>query len=115
MPIQIKRAYEAPAESDGTRILVDRLWPRGLTKDRAKLDLWLKDIAPSPALRQWFGHDPARFAEFTQRYHAELRKNPLVEDVAAMARDSTVSLIYAARDPACNHALVLKAAIERAA
>lgn len=115
MHIQIKRAYEAPADTDGTRILVDRLWPRGLTKERAKLDLWLKDIAPSTALRQWFGHDPANFTEFAKQYRAELKKNPLVQEVAGMAREAMVTLVYAAKDPACNHALVLKAVIERTA
>lgn len=112
MHIQIKRAYEAPEDSDGTRILVDRLWPRGLTKDRAMLDLWLKDIAPSSALRQWFGHDPDKFAEFAKSYRAELKKNPLVKEVAAMAHDAMMTLVYAARDPTCNHALVLKDVIE---
>jgi uncharacterized protein YeaO (DUF488 family) len=115
MHLQIKRAYEAPAESDGTRILVDRLWPRGMTKDRLKLDLWLKDISPSPALRKWFGHDPDRFTEFAKQYRAELRRNPLVQEVAAMAHDAVVTLVYGARDPACNHALVLKDVIEHAA
>ena len=115
MHIQIKRAYDAPADSDGTRILVDRLWPRELTKDRARLDLWLKDIAPSTALRQWFNHDPDKFAEFSRNYRAELKKNPLVKEVAAMAHEAMITLVYAAKNPTCNHALVLKAAIERAA
>jgi uncharacterized protein YeaO (DUF488 family) len=73
--VQIKRVYEEPSTSDGKRILIDRLWPRGLTKEKAKVDLWLKDIAPSTELRQWFGHDPSKWNEFKKRYHDELKKN----------------------------------------
>ena len=76
MTIQLKRVYEAPSKSDGTRILVDRLWPRGLTKERAHVDLWLKEVAPSTELRKWFAHDPAKWSEFKKRYHAELDANP---------------------------------------
>ena len=75
MNVQIKRVYEEPSTSDGKRILIDRLWPRGLTKEKAKVDLWLKDIAPSTELRQWFGHDPSKWNEFKKRYHDELKKN----------------------------------------
>ena len=107
--IRIKRAYFAPAADDGYRILVDRLWPRGLRKAKAKLDEWDKDIAPSPELRIWFGHEPERFAEFSRRYRAELAKRR--DDVArlrTLARETSLTLIYAAKDPACNHALVLQ-------
>ena len=76
MAINIKRVYEKSTQEDGTRILVDRLWPRGLTKEKASVDVWLKEIAPSTALRQWFGHDPDKWAEFQKRYHEELKKNP---------------------------------------
>lgn len=112
--IRIKRAYEAPARDDGHRVLVDRLWPRGLAKAKAKLDEWDKDIAPSPALRVWFGHDPERFAEFTRRYRAELAQHR--GDVArlrALAAQAPLTLVYAAKDPACNHALVLQAFLLR--
>jgi uncharacterized protein YeaO (DUF488 family) len=108
--LQLKRAYEKPSSKDGTRILVDRLWPRGLTKQRAAVDLWLKEIAPSPALRQWFAHDPARWKQFQQRYWKELRANPdAVDQLRRQIRQGSVTLIYAARDTDHNHALALKA------
>lgn len=111
--LAIKRAYAAPDRHDGCRILVDRLWPRGLKKESAHLDLWLKDIAPSPALRVWFGHDPARFAEFGKRYIAELKKNDAaVAQVEQILARRPVTLIYAAKDDSCNHALVLKKFLE---
>jgi uncharacterized protein YeaO (DUF488 family) len=103
--VTIKRAYDRPSPADGTRILVDRLWPRGLTKAKAALDGWNKDVAPSSALRKWFGHKPERFKEFAKRYHAELRHNPAVADLKALK--GKVTLIYGARDPAINHAAVL--------
>jgi uncharacterized protein YeaO (DUF488 family) len=107
--IHLKRAYEKPSRDDGVRILVDRLWPRGLTKERAALDLWLKDVAPSPDLRQWFGHDPARWAEFQKRYREELRqKRDAVESLKEKAKEGTVTLIYGAKDEKHTHALVLK-------
>jgi uncharacterized protein YeaO (DUF488 family) len=109
-PISIKRAYLSADAEDGYRVLVDRLWPRGLTKEKAHIDLWLKDIAPSPELRVWFGHAPERFAEFGRRYRAELKRSPEpVARVVALARENPVTLVYAAKDPACNHALVLQA------
>lgn len=112
--IRIKRAYEAPARDDGHRVLVDRLWPRGLAKAKAKLDEWDKDIAPSPALRVWFGHDPARFAEFGRRYRAELAQHRAdVARLRALAAKTPLTLVYAAKDPACNHALVLQAFLLR--
>jgi uncharacterized protein YeaO (DUF488 family) len=107
--IKIKRAYDPPEKSDGTRILVDRLWPRGITKERAKIDLWLKDVAPSTALRKWFGHDPEKWSEFRKRYRAELKKDVAVnQSIRAAARKGTVTLVYSAKDEAHNHALVLK-------
>ncbi|GFO53681.1 hypothetical protein GMSM_06880 [Geomonas sp. Red276] len=111
--VKIKRAYEAPAAEDGVRLLVDRLWPRGLSKERAGVDHWLKDLAPSNELRHWFGHDPARWKEFRERYREELRKvRPAVEEVAGMARRGSVTLLFAARDPDHNNAVVLRELIE---
>ena len=95
------------------RILVDRLWPRGLTKQRAALQLWLKDVAPSPELRKWFGHDPAKWKEFQARYREELReKSDALAQLREQARDHTVTLVYAARDEAHNEAVVLKKILE---
>lgn len=111
--IAIGRAYTTPGESDGYRILVDRLWPRGLKKEAAHLDLWLKDIAPSPALRTWFGHDPAKFAEFKKRYIAELQTNAsAVAEIERISTQTPVTLVYAAKDETHNHAIVLKAFLE---
>lgn len=109
MALHIKRIYEPKDDRDGTRILVDRLWPRGLRKQDAAVDLWLKDIAPSPALRQWFGHDPAKWTEFQRRYRDELEKNSsAVEDLKRHIGKSTATLLYAAKDPDHNHAIVLQ-------
>lgn len=109
--IRIKRIYEPPSPDDGARILVDRLWPRGLTKERAAIDEWMKEVAPSPELRGWFGHKPERFAEFTRQYKRELEEDPtrsaLVARLCDMASRHNVTLLYAAKDPACNHAAVL--------
>jgi uncharacterized protein YeaO (DUF488 family) len=106
--VSIKRVYDAPTPDDGYRILVDRLWPRGLSKERAELDLWMKNIAPSSGLRQWWNHDPSRLDEFARRYEAELDTN---DEVAALnsliAEHPVVSLVYGARDPRVNHAAVL--------
>jgi uncharacterized protein YeaO (DUF488 family) len=108
--IRIKRAYDPPASGDGLRVLVDRLWPRGLKRQEAKIDLWLKDIAPSADLRRWFGHDPARWAEFQERYRAELAGNPALDELRAMARQrKRVTLLFAARDVEHNNAIVLQA------
>ena len=103
--VAIKRAYEPPSPDDGTRILVDRLWPRGVSKAKAALDGWNKDVAPSPALRKWFDHRPERFAEFSKRYRVELKHNPAVAELRALK--GKVTLVYGARDPAINHAIVL--------
>ena len=111
--IKLKRAYEIPSPKDGVRVLVERLWPRGLTKERAKVDLWLKDIAPSPELRKWFGHDPARWEQFQERYRRELReKQDALELLEKKANEGTVTLVYAARDKEHNEALVLKNILE---
>ncbi|MDO5609452.1 MAG: DUF488 domain-containing protein [Pseudomonadota bacterium] len=113
MSILLKRAYAAPASSDGKRVLVDRLWPRGLAKAKAALDLWLKDVAPSTELRKWFGHDPAKWAEFQRRYRAELENNPALATLKRMAEQGDITLIFAARDEQHNEAVVLKHMLER--
>ena len=107
--LRIKRAYEVPAEEDGYRILVDRLWPRGLSRERAELDLWMKEVAPSPALRTWWDHDPARLDEFAAKYRAELDENPAAAELRELRKEhGTTTLVYAARDPKVNHAAVLR-------
>ncbi|GIV79016.1 DUF488 domain-containing protein [Litorilinea aerophila] len=112
--ITVKRVYEAPAADDGQRFLVDRLWPRGVKKDELRLDGWLKEVAPSDALRKWFGHDPARWEEFQQRYFAELEANPDAwQPLLTAARQGDVTLLYSARDEAHNNAVALKAFLER--
>jgi uncharacterized protein YeaO (DUF488 family) len=106
--IRLKRAYEPPAPEDGIRILVDRLWPRGLRKEHARIDRWLKDIAPSPELRRWFGHDPGRWEEFRRRYRSELAdKDILLEELRSAARAGRVTLVFAAVDIRYNHAVAL--------
>lgn len=111
---KLKRAYDAPSTADGVRVLVDRLWPRGLSKQRAHLDLWLRDIAPSPDLRVWFGHSPERWEVFQRRYRDELKTHPdLVADLRKKGRQGTVTLVYAARDEAHSHALALKRFLTR--
>lgn len=115
--IELKRIYEPPAPEDGRRILVDRLWPRGLSKAQAAIDEWMKEIAPSPELRTWFGHRPERFAEFAESYERELAEDPirreLVQRIIAAAAEQNVTLVYAAKDPVHNHAFVLKRWLER--
>lgn len=107
--LQLKRAYEAAIPEDGIRILVDRLWPRGLSKEKASLDKWEKDIAPSTGLRKWFSHDPARWTEFQRRYRAELRQHgDLLNSIRKLANTHTVTLIYSARDEEYNDAVVLR-------
>jgi len=113
MVVMLKRAYESPAKTDGKRILVDRLWPRGLTKVKAKIALWLKDVAPSTELRQWFGHDPEKWLEFKKRYRAELKDNPALSELQALSRQGNITLIYAARDQLHNEAVVLKQILDR--
>ena len=115
MGISLKRAYEPPAETDGMRVLVDRLWPRGVTKSRARIDLWLKDLAPSTELRKWFGHDPGKWPEFRKRYRAELKGNPALAELREQSRQRDITLVYAARDELHNDAVVLKQVLGRGA
>lgn len=110
--VSLKRAYDAPEASDGQRVLIDRLWPRGVSKDEAKIDLWLKDVAPSTELRTWFGHDPAKWLDFQKRYHAELMGNPAFDELRKLVSSHHVTLIYSAKDTAHNDAVVLKHLIE---
>jgi uncharacterized protein YeaO (DUF488 family) len=112
--LRIKRAYEPASPDDGARILIDRVWPRGVTRKDANLALWLKAIAPTAALRKWFGHDPARWVEFRRRYRAELDANrPAVEQLGDVVKAGRVTLVYGARDVAHNHALVLAEYLEQ--
>jgi uncharacterized protein YeaO (DUF488 family) len=112
---QIKRIYESAVPSDGTRVLVDRLWPRGVKKTAARLDYWMKDIAPSTELRLWFGHEPEKFGDFRHRYEAELADNAGIGELRKLGRGHTVTLLYAAHDPEINHAQVLWAVLRRRA
>ena len=107
--IKLKRAYEPPASDDGTRILIDRLWPRGVKKADAAIDEWMKDIAPSTGLRKWFGHDPARWQEFRRRYQSEIRQHPDQFDrLCTLAQHGRITLVFSAHDEAHNDAVVLK-------
>ena len=107
--LRLKRAYEPASPDDGARILIDRLWPRGLSKEKASLDEWIKEIAPTTELRQWFGHDPERWPEFQRRYRAELRQHSQELDrIRALAKKQTVTLVYSAHDEKHNDAIVLK-------
>lgn len=114
--IHLKRAYEPATAGDGNRVLVERLWPRGLRKADAHIDEWLKDVAPSHELRRWFGHDPSRFSEFRERYERELRSEPARTALAELARRAareTVTLVYSAHDETHNNAVVLARALGR--
>ena len=113
--VKVKRVYEEPSPADGQRILVDRLWPRGIKKTAAALSAWLKDLAPSDELRRWFSHDPRRWREFHRRYLQELEdpaKAPLLDDLLARARQGTVTLVFAAQDQERNNAVVVKTFLE---
>ena len=111
--IRLKRAYDAPVPRDGTRVLVDRIWPRGVSREKLRIEAWLPDLGPSTALRKWFGHDPSRWETFRRRYLVELgRKRPVLGQLAAYARRGTLTLVYGARDPAHNQAVVIKEALE---
>jgi uncharacterized protein YeaO (DUF488 family) len=113
--VKVKRAYEEPNSADGQRILVDRLWPRGLNKEDADLEDWPRDLAPSNELRRWFSHDPNRWEEFQSRYVKELKdpeKVPLLEDLLHRARRGTLTLVFAAKDEKRNNAVVLKTFLE---
>ena len=113
MTVALKRAYEAASDSDGTRVLVDRLWPRGVTKARARIDVWLKDVAPSTQLRKWFGHDPGKWTEFQRRYRAELKGSEALAELRKLAREGHVTLVYGAKDEEHNDAVVLAKLLRR--
>jgi uncharacterized protein YeaO (DUF488 family) len=114
MNVRVKRAYDAASPADGYRVLIDRLWPRGVSRERARLDEWAKDLAPSTLLRQWFGHDPARYEEFRRRYTEELReRRPLIAKLRRRARTGTVTLVHSARDAEHNDATVLAEIVRR--
>lgn len=107
--LKLKRVYDKQEKSDGKRILVDRLWPRGISKERAKLHLWLKEIAPSPELREWFGHDAKKWPEFKKRYRAELKgKKELLAEIKKMAENEVVTLVYGSKEERYNDAVALK-------
>ncbi len=108
MNVMLKRAYDEPGMGDGYRVLVDRLWPRGLSKANARIDLWLKEVAPSTELRKWFAHDPQKWTEFTRRYRLELQGNPAWPELQAIARQKALTLVYAAKDEVHNEAVVLR-------
>jgi len=114
MHMALKRVYEEPAESDGTRILVDRLWPRGLTKEKAKINVWLKEIAPSAELRKWFNHEPSKWPEFKKRYWAEIDNN--TEALSALKKhlaNGTVTIVYSAKDEEHNDAVAIKQYLDK--
>ncbi len=114
MQIQIKRVYDAPSTTDGHRVLVDRLWPRGLAKKDAAIDVWAKKLAPSGELRKWFAHKDERFEEFSRRYDRELDSATAeVEQLLSSVGDGTLTLLYAAKNTTCNHAVVLKSRLQR--
>ena len=107
--LQVKRIYDPPARSDGFRVLVDRIWPRGLSKEAAKLDAWIKDVAPSAELRKWFGHEPSRWASFKRRYFRELdEREEALEQLLEGCTARTLTLLFAAKDPEHNNAVALK-------
>lgn len=109
MSITVKRIYEPATPTDGYRVLVDRLWPRGIAKEKARIDLWLREIAPSTELRQWFDHDPVKWQEFCARYRAELRRNAeLLESLKQQANKGLVTLLYSAHDEKYNQAVALR-------
>jgi len=111
--IKVKRIYDPPSSEDGLRYLVDRIWPRGLSKEAVKIDAWLKELAPSNDLRRWFGHDPIRWDEFQRRYFVELDKNPAVrQTILPLKQRGTVTLLFAARDLEHNNAVALKSYLE---
>ena len=116
MTVAIKRIYEPTSQSDGVRILVDRMWPRGVKKESAKIDLWLKDVAPSAALRTWFGHKPERWEKFRERYLAELSESLALAELRNLVKtQARVTLLYSARDEAHNQAVVLAGYLKKSA
>lgn len=108
MNVALKRVYDPPSRTDGKRVLVDRLWPRGLSKANAKVDVWLKEVAPTTELRQWFGHDPEKWREFERRYRVELDGNPAMDELRELAGHGGITLVYAAKDSVHCNAVVLK-------
>ena len=113
MAIQIKRVFESPEERDGLRVLVDRLWPRGISKTKARIDVWTKDLAPSTDLRKWYSHDPDKWLEFKSRYFAELDKNPeMVHELSAHLRKGPVTFLYSSKEQRLNNAVALKEYLE---
>lgn len=114
MNVRLKRSYEPAAPSDGYRVLIDALWPRGVSRKRAKLDAWERDLAPSTDLRRWFGHEPSRFPEFRRRYVEELRRRrPLIAKLRSQARNGALTLVFSARDEEHNDAVVLAEVLRR--
>lgn len=117
-PVRVKRVYEAPAAEDGQRVLVDGMWPRGLSRERARIDAWLRDVAPTAALRRWYGHEPERWPAFRERYLAELRERPeaaaAVAELQARRAEGALTLLFAARDTERNNAVVLREHLEQA-
>jgi len=113
--IRLKRAYEAPVKGDGTRVLIDRLWPRGVSKETARIDHWFRELAPSTSLRKWFGHDPDRWEEFQRRYELELKQDgeQQLQELRALAVPGPLTLVYAARDTEHNDAVVLQQVLLR--
>ncbi|MGH2372459.1 MAG: DUF488 domain-containing protein [bacterium] len=112
--VQLKRAYDPPSPGDGSRVLVDRLWPRGATKEKLKIDAWMRELGPSDALRKWFGHDPARWEEFRRRYRKELAsKKALLGELVAHARRGKLTLVYSAHDSVHNQAVVINEVLRR--
>lgn len=112
--IRLKRAYEEPSKDDGTRILVERLWPRGVSKEEAAINLWLKEVAPSAELRKWYGHDPDKWEEFRRRYRAELDdRREMLDDLKRRLKEGPVTFIFAAKDEEHNSAVVLREYLER--
>ncbi|CUW44919.1 hypothetical protein B3286c2_0033 [Brucella vulpis] len=112
--VSLKRIYEEPSPQDGYRVLVDRVWPRGMTKEKARIDVWAKDIAPSTELRKWFGHDPAKWGYFQKKYREELEsKLPALKDLLAGAGDRNITLLYGAKDEEHNQAVVLHNFMEK--
>ncbi|HHX58488.1 MAG TPA: DUF488 domain-containing protein [Candidatus Moranbacteria bacterium] len=114
MKIKIKRIYDKPSKNDGARILIDRLWPRGISKKEANLDYWIKEVAPSNELRKWFNHEPVKFKDFKKRYQKELSVNPALSELKKVLTESkTSTLLYAAKNSEINHAVVLKDFLKR--
>jgi uncharacterized protein YeaO (DUF488 family) len=113
VPIKLKRVYEKPEKTDGHRILVERLWPRGLSKEKARVDMWVKDAAPSSELRKWFDHDPSKWEEFKKRYFAELDRNPeALEPLLEILRNETITFVFASKEETYNNSAALRKYVE---